>query len=92
MKSLIFSMRVNITVSFADGPLCGNTNMSGTSGRISSPYFPHEYPAKVHCVYNIHGSVGTKVFIFSFCAKQNILNERVFTSTKSKFKALMTTT
>lgn len=72
MKGLVTSMKlvshsVTITTPFPDGPLCGNTNMSGTSGRISSPYFPYEYPAKVHCVYYIQGSVGTKV-VFYFCA------------------------
>ncbi|XP_077999678.1 bone morphogenetic protein 1-like [Glandiceps talaboti] len=40
-----------------------DVKIEGTSGIIESPNYPENYPMYSHCVYQIHGPVGTRIWI-----------------------------
>ncbi|XP_060603556.1 bone morphogenetic protein 1-like [Ruditapes philippinarum] len=45
---------------------CGNQNISGSAGTITSPGFPSSYPSDTHCTYIVLAPPGTKSIAFKF--------------------------
>ncbi|XP_052280124.1 tolloid-like protein 1 [Dreissena polymorpha] len=45
---------------------CGQTNVSGSSGIISTPNFPMHYPSSSYCTYHVTAPEGTMAIAFTF--------------------------
>jgi len=45
----------------SDSDNCGETDMTGIEGTISSPNYPENYTSNIFCIYTIQAPEGTKV-------------------------------